>query len=79
MSFQAYLLATAEKERAYANYCHAGAALELAKIKERLAEVQSQHEPLHSLSTRTAPQGHTLTERERLYAAAFYVVIGRMP
>ncbi len=54
-------------------YNHTAVALNIAHIKERLAEIKSQHEPLHSLT-----QG-SLSERERLYAVAFYVVVGQMP
>ncbi len=72
-NLSSYFLATSEKERAYEHYNYASAALDNAKIKERLAEIKSQHEPIASLLDKQ------LSERERLYAAAFYVVIGRMP
>jgi len=71
--FQEYLLSQAEKREAYQQYCHASVHLENAGIKERLSEINSQHEPLNSL---IAAQ---LSERDRLYSAAFYVVVGRMP
>ena len=51
----------------------ASANLTIARIKERLAEIRSQHEPLNGLSS------EKMTERDRCIAAAFYVVIGRMP
>ena len=44
-----------------------------AEIHERLAEIKSQHEPMNSLLDAA------MSERDRLYAAAFYVVVGRMP
>ena len=68
-----YMLQQARKETCYARYSHASAALENAQIKERLAEIKSQHEPLASLAEQP------LSERDRLYAAAFYVVVGRLP
>jgi tRNA C32,U32 (ribose-2'-O)-methylase TrmJ len=71
--FQNYMLQQARRKEAYANYSHAGQALENARIHERLAEIKSQSEPLHSLINQT------LTERDRIYAAAFYVVVGRLP
>ena len=71
--FGNYMKAQAEKRAAYERYNYAGAALENAQIKERLAEIKSQHEPLAGLLAQP------LGERDRLYAAAFYVVVGRMP
>lgn len=68
-----YFHMQARKDEAYQLYNYAGMKLENAKIKCRLAEIKSQTEPLDSLLNKK------LTERERLYAAAFYVVIGRMP
>ena len=71
--FQNYMLAQAEAKAAYQQYNYAGSALNNARIMERLAQIKSQHEPLASLlDTR-------LSERERLYAAAYFVAIGRMP
>lgn len=72
-AFQGYMIAQANTRAASANYNHASAALDNAKIRERLAELDSQHEPLASLIEAK------MSERERLYAAAFYVVVGRMP
>lgn len=71
--FQNYMLQQARKEAAYQQYNYAAAKLDNAKIHERLAELKSQHEPLASLATKP------LSERDRLYAAAYYVVCGRMP
>ncbi len=68
-----YFTATAQREKAYERFNYAVQALDNAKIKERLAEIKSQHEPLAGLLN--AP----LSERDRLYSAAFYVVVGRMP
>ena len=67
------MLQQSRKETAYARYNHASAALDNAEIKERLAEIKSQHEPLASLAEQP------VSERDRLYAAAFYVVVGRLP
>ncbi len=52
----------------------ASAHLELAAIRERLAKLKSQYEPLATLE-----QAGDLALREKLYAAAFYAVVGRMP
>jgi hypothetical protein len=65
--------ARTEKESAYNLYNYAGAKLELASIRERLAEIESQHDPIADLLTKK------MSERERLCAIAFYVVIGRFP
>ena len=72
-NFQNYLLQQERKNAAYQRYNYASVALENAQIKERLAEIKSQHEPLASLLEKP------LSERDRLYAAAFYVVVGRKP
>ncbi len=69
----AYFLAQANKREAFAKYDGSARGLELAQIRERLAEIKSQHEPLAGLLTRA------MSERDRLYAAAFYVVVGRFP
>ena len=60
-----------DRERQRLNAAHA--ALDNASIRERLAEMKSQSEPLASLMYAR------VSERERLYAAAFYCVNGRMP
>ena len=73
IEFAKYQTATAEAQAAYERYNYAGAALELARIKERLAEMASQHEPMASL------RDADMTERDRLYAAAHYAVVGRLP
>lgn len=72
-AFSQYMCAQAEKRVAQERYNYASAALENAQIKERLAEIRSQSEPLDGLI------GRSLSERDRLYAAAFYVVVGRFP
>ena len=71
--FQSYMLQQAKKEAAFQQLNYASVKLENAQIHERLAEIRSQHEPLNSLV------GKPLSERDRLYAAAYYVVCGRMP
>ena len=68
-----YMLAQSKRETAYERYNYASSALKLAQIKERLAETKSQHEPLAGLINAE------LSERDRLYAAAYYVVVGRLP
>lgn len=70
--FLQYMKAQADSRAAMAEYNAASRALELAKIRERLAQIKSQHEPLHSLLDAR------LSERDRLYEAAFYVVTGRL-
>jgi hypothetical protein len=71
--FLHYQMAKAKKDEAYERYNYAAAALENAQIRERFAEIKSQSEPLNSLIN--AP----MSERDRLYAAAYYVVVGRLP
>lgn len=68
-----YEKAQAEREAASALYEYAGVALELTGIRARLAEIKSQHEPLAGLLSLP------ISERDRMYAAAFFVVVGRMP
>lgn len=68
-----YFYAQSKKDGAYEAYCHASVKLELETIKCRLAEIRSQAEPLDKLLT------EKMSERDRLYASAFYVVVGRMP
>ena len=71
--FASYMLAQSEARKAYEQYNYASANLENKRIRERLAEIRSQSEPLDELLTRK------MSERDRLYASAFYVVVGRMP
>jgi hypothetical protein len=73
MEFLDYMRVLTKEKAAYNEYNYAAANLENKQIKKRLAEIKSQHEPLSSLID------VKLSERDRLYAAAFYVVIGRMP
>ncbi|MEA3427896.1 MAG: hypothetical protein U9Q84_01475 [Thermodesulfobacteriota bacterium] len=72
-NFTHYMEAQANKEAAGHLYNYASQKLENAQIKERLAEIKSQHEPIASLLE------EPMSERGRLYAIAFYVVVGRMP
>lgn len=60
---------------------YASASLELATIRERLAELASQHEPLSGLVRQAglSCDDPTKSPRDALYAAAFYAVVGRMP
>jgi hypothetical protein len=71
--FGNYINAQAERRIAYERFNYAVVLLENARIKERLAEIKSQHEPLNGLLAQS------LSKRDMLYVAAFYVVIGRMP
>lgn len=66
-----FQVANAEAEAAYQQYSYAGRKLELARIHQRLAEIDSQHEPLASL------MASGMDEREKLVAIARYVVTGR--
>ena len=68
-----YLHMQDRKELSYQQYNYAGAKLEIESIKCRLAEIESQANPIDSLLLAR------LNERERLCAIAFYVVIGRFP
>lgn len=67
-----FQVANAEADAAYQQYCYAGRKLELARVNQRLAEIDSQHEPLASLMANTA-----MGEREKLVWIARYVVTGR--
>ena len=62
------------RESAQNLYNYAAQKLENEKMRERLAELKSQHEPLASLMQNTL-----IRDRELLIAAAHYVVNGRMP
>jgi len=73
MSLDNYLYKQSEKDGAYQQYNYASANLKIKTIECRLAEILSQREPLNSLINKKS------SEREKLYAAAYYVVIGRMP
>lgn len=68
-----YQTAQAEKKTAYERYNYAGAALELAIIRERFAELYSQFDPVEKIK---AMKGD---ERDRLCASAYYVMYGRLP
>jgi hypothetical protein len=72
IDFLQYELAQARKKKAYAEYDAAATRLANAEIWERLAEIKSQGEPLNGLLKRK------LSEREKLYLAAYYVVCGRV-
>jgi hypothetical protein len=73
-SFSSYMNKKVKTSAAYNQYNYASEALKNAKIEERLAEILSQHEPLANLSGQT-----DITDRDKLYAAAHYVVYGKMP
>jgi len=75
-----YFKAQAEKESASNLYNYAGTKLELLQIKERLAEIKSQGEPLNSmLGDKVHCIDDAQEQRKLLYAAAYYVVVGRKP
>lgn len=71
--FGKYMYHQAKKEAAWEARNYASARLELAQIQCRLAEIDSQHEPITSLLDKK------MSERDRLYAIAHFVVVGRMP
>jgi hypothetical protein len=75
-TFMAYMLRQEERKRAYAEYNAASLGLELARIKERLAQIESQHEPLGALNSGAVDYD---SARKKQLAVAFYVVVGRMP
>lgn len=68
-----YLLTQAETQGAAHALESYSRKRELCMIKERLAEIKSQYEPLHTMS------GNNPAVRALMYAAAFYVVVGRWP
>lgn len=68
-----YFLAQEKVRVAIERRNYAGMALDNARVKERLAEIKSQHQPLADLVKADMP------ERDKLYAIAFYVAVGRMP
>jgi hypothetical protein len=70
--FLGYMLAQAEKREAYQQYNHASSKLQLAQIKERFAEIISQHNPINERFPELQE-----AERERLIDLVRYVVIGR--
>lgn len=72
-NFARYMHAQEKRRGAYSEYNYAGVNLTLAQIRERLAEIRSQHEPLESES-----EGDKLI-RVKMIRAAFYVVVGRWP
>lgn len=75
MSFTTYMLRQEQTKRARAIRDWASETVTLAEINERLAELDSQHQPLADLVTMTS----TGDARKALYAAAHYVVTGRFP
>lgn len=71
-SFANFMLQEARKEAAYQAYSSASRGYELAVIRCRLAELESQHEPAASLVSAA-----DLDTRSALISAARFVVIGR--
>ena len=71
--FADYMARQTETRLAQAERSKATIKLEFARVKERAAELRSQHEPLHTLTA-----GDT-EERQRILDAVFYVLVGRFP
>jgi hypothetical protein len=69
-----YMRALNNTRAARERHNYAAEALHVAEVEERLAEIKCQHEPLNSIS-----KNEDLVDREKMYAAAFYVVFGRVP
>jgi len=76
-----YFKAQSDEESAKNLYNYAGVNLELKNIKCRLAEINSQPDPIEKLSFEcrdaTTEEG-AKANREALYKIAFYVVVGRL-
>jgi len=73
MSFENYMKKKSDVESAYNLYNYASTKLELEKIRCRLAEIESQAEPLESIC------GDNKNRRSDMLKVAFYVVVGRFP
>ncbi|MCP4410917.1 MAG: hypothetical protein GY807_24890 [Gammaproteobacteria bacterium] len=77
---QNYFYRQEQTGRARVDSARADAVLKNASINERLAEIKSQHEPLAGLSgVEDILDPEYQIERAKMYAAAHYVVHGRMP
>ena len=72
--FGRFMLRKAETATATAESNYASVKLDLAHIRERLAEVESQHEPMAKVQDSVG-----FSERQKILAIAFYVVVGRFP
>ena len=72
-AFGNYMYAQERVATARMGYNYASVLLENRQIHQRLAEIASQTEPVNLLIERD------LSERAKLYALAFYVVVGRFP
>lgn len=71
--FGDYLARQTETKLASTERSLATVKLEFARVKERAAEIRSQHEPLNTLTAGDAE------ERQRILDAVFYVLVGRFP
>lgn len=71
--FSQYMTAQEVSRTAFANYNYAGSQLDNARIKERLAEIRSQHEPINTLSKTISCD---VSAREAFDALCTYVVHG---
>jgi hypothetical protein len=71
--FAYYLIRKEATRAAVAEVTAAQRAVDLARIYERLAEIRSQYQPLNGLLEKP------MSERDKLYSAAYYVVNGKFP
>lgn len=71
-----YALAKAIAEAARINYNHASVSLDRARIDERLAEIKSQHEPIHSKIVAVAGHDSELIKKlqDLIFSSCDYVV-----
>jgi hypothetical protein len=69
--FVRYQLAQANRREAYQQYSYAATLLELQRVRERAAELASQHEPTATFS------GGDADVRRRILLAVRYVLTGR--
>lgn len=74
-----YQLAKSETETARINYSYASVSLDKAKTNERLAEIKSQHEPIHSKIVEVAGHDSELIQKLQnlVFSACDYVVHGK--
>ncbi len=78
--FGGYINSQLKTEIAKEKYNHSSTRLELARIKERFAEIKSQHDPLNKLLEDLGyPMDSQIRNeiREKLINLVNYVVVGR--
>jgi len=78
-SFMELQEAHAKVEAAKNLHNYSSVKLTNARIHERLCELRSQHDPLNKLCGGDEANMCDPAIRKIAYAAAFYVVVGRMP